>query len=94
MPNGLPGPFHAYLLQQDNHSSKQAGGKPSMRCEFPNILGEEEILALAIKWWGNGLLAPHYFEALKEAARLGAERAASGATAASGDDILGLPQYK
>jgi hypothetical protein len=46
-----------------------------MRCEFPNILGEDEILALAIKWWGNGILAPHYFEALKEAARLGAERA-------------------
>jgi hypothetical protein len=65
-----------------------------MRCEFPNILGEEEIRDLAIKWWGNGLLAPHYFEALKEAARLGAERAANGATAASSNDILGLPRYK
>lgn len=28
-----------------------------------------------MKWWGNGILAPHYFEALREAARLGAERA-------------------
>ena len=46
-----------------------------MRCEFPNILGEDEIRTLAIKWWGNGILAPHYFEALREAARLGAERA-------------------
>lgn len=46
-----------------------------MRCEFPNILGEEEIRALAVKWWGNGILPPHYFEALREAARLGAERA-------------------
>lgn len=46
-----------------------------MRCEFPNILGEEEVRALAVKWWGNGILPPHYFEALKEAARLGAERA-------------------
>ena len=46
-----------------------------MRCEFPSILGEDELRALAIKWWGNGILAPHYLEALKEAARLGAERA-------------------
>ncbi|MGQ0525295.1 MAG: hypothetical protein ACT4P8_16745 [Betaproteobacteria bacterium] len=63
-----------------------------MRCEFPNILGEEEIRALAIKWCRNGLRAPHYFEALKEAASLGAERAASGTTAASDGDILALPQ--
>jgi hypothetical protein len=65
-----------------------------MRCEFPNILGEEEIRTLAIKWWGNGILAPHYFEALREAARLGAERAASEAGAETQDDIFGLPQYK
>jgi hypothetical protein len=52
------------------------GSPPSvMRCEFPNILGEDEIRTLAIKWWGNGILPPHYFEALREAARLGAERA-------------------
>lgn len=64
-----------------------------MRCEFPNILGEDEIRTLAIKWWGNGILAPHYFEALREAARLGAERAA-GNSADGPDDIFGMPQYK
>ncbi|MGQ0752581.1 MAG: hypothetical protein ACT4PS_18795 [Betaproteobacteria bacterium] len=65
-----------------------------MRCEFPNILGEDEIRALAIKWWGNGLLAPHYFEALKEAARLGAERSAGDASSDGRDDIFALSQYK
>jgi len=46
-----------------------------MRCEYVDVLGEEEIRALAHKWWGNASLPQHYFDALKEAARLGAERA-------------------
>jgi hypothetical protein len=50
-----------------------------MRAEFPNILAEDEIKALANKWWGNAILPPHYFDALREAARLGAERALHGA---------------
>ncbi len=47
-----------------------------MRNEPANILAEDEIKALANKWWGNGILPQHYFDALREAARLGAERAA------------------
>jgi hypothetical protein len=50
-----------------------------MRAEYPNILGEDEIKTLAKKWWGNAILPPHYFDALREAARLGAERALHGA---------------
>lgn len=65
-----------------------------MRCEFPSILDDDEIRALAVKWWGNGILAPHYFDALREAARLGAERAVSEVGAENMDDILVLPQYK
>jgi hypothetical protein len=49
-----------------------------MRQDHPEVLGEEEIKALASKWWGNGILPQHYFDALKEAAKLGAERAAHG----------------
>lgn len=47
-----------------------------MRRQQHNVLDEDEIRALANKWWGNGIIPEHYFEALKEAARLGAERAA------------------
>ena len=47
-----------------------------MRQDHPEVLGEEEIKALASKWWGNGILPQHYFDALKEAAKLGAQRAA------------------
>jgi hypothetical protein len=47
-----------------------------MRYRHPNVLREDEIKALASKWWGNGILPQHYFEALREAARLGAQRAA------------------
>lgn len=43
-----------------------------------DVLAEDEIKALANKWWGNGILPQHYFDALREAARLGAERAACG----------------
>ncbi|HJQ64077.1 MAG TPA: hypothetical protein VJ834_14585 [Burkholderiales bacterium] len=50
-----------------------------MRQDHPELLGEEEIKALASKWWGNGILPQHYFDALKEAAKLGAQRAAHGA---------------
>lgn len=46
-----------------------------MLYEYVCVLGEDEIRALAVKWWGNGALPEHYFEALREAARLGAERA-------------------
>lgn len=47
-----------------------------MRYRQADILAEDEIQALANKWWGNGIIPPHYFDALREAARLGAERAA------------------
>ncbi|HET6491701.1 MAG TPA: hypothetical protein VFG44_01875 [Burkholderiales bacterium] len=47
-----------------------------MRYAPVNVLAEDEIKALAKKWWGNGILPQHYFDALREAARLGAERAA------------------
>lgn len=50
-----------------------------MRNEPANILAEDEIKALASKWWGNGILPQHYFDALREAAQLGAERAARAA---------------
>jgi len=46
-----------------------------MLYEYVRVLAEEEIHALAVKWWGNGILPEHYFDALREAARLGAERA-------------------
>ncbi|MBI4208057.1 MAG: hypothetical protein HY527_23800 [Betaproteobacteria bacterium] len=47
-----------------------------MRHQHANVLREDEIKALANKWWGNGIIPQHYFDALREAARLGAERAA------------------
>ncbi len=47
-----------------------------MRYAPVDVLAEDEIKALANKWWGNGPLPRHYFDALREAARLGAERAA------------------
>ena len=47
-----------------------------MRYAPANVLAENEIKALAKKWWGNSPLPRHYFDALREAARLGAERAA------------------
>jgi hypothetical protein len=40
------------------------------------VLGQEEIKALAKKWWGNAILPQHYFDALREAAQIGAARAA------------------
>jgi hypothetical protein len=40
------------------------------------VLGQEEIKALANKWWGNAILPQHYFDALREAAQIGAARAA------------------
>ena len=46
-----------------------------MRYAPANVLAENEIKALAKKWWGNSPLPRHYFDALREAARLGAERA-------------------
>ena len=49
-----------------------------MRYGPGNVLAEDEIKALANKWWGNGVLPRHYFDALREAARLGAERAGHG----------------
>ena len=56
-----------------------------MRAEYPNILGEDEIKTLANTWWGNAMLPPHYFDALREAARLGAERALHGARIENAD---------
>lgn len=49
-----------------------------MRDQHGNVLNEDEIRALANKWWGNGIIPQHYFEALRDAARLGAERAGRG----------------
>ena len=59
-----------------------------MRQDHPDVLGEEEIKALASKWWGNGILPQHYFDALKEAAKLGAERAVHGNDARAEEELL------
>lgn len=59
-----------------------------MLCEYVCVLGEDEIKALAVKWWGNGVLPEHYFDALKEAARLGAERALESASSVSETEWL------
>ncbi len=59
-----------------------------MRQDHPDVLGEEEIKALASKWWGNGILPQHYFDALKEAAKLGAERAVHGGCDARAEEEL------
>jgi len=47
----------------------------SMRYRHAEILDEDEVRALANKWWGNGIIPQHYFDALREAAEIGAARA-------------------
>lgn len=47
-----------------------------MFIDYLHLLSPEEIRALAQKWWGNSVLPPHYLDALREAAWLGAARAA------------------
>jgi hypothetical protein len=59
-----------------------------MRYGPGNVLAEDEIKALANKWWGNGVLPRHYFDALREAARLGAERAGHAAEEQEDDEEM------
>jgi hypothetical protein len=44
--------------------------------QHAEILDEDEVRALATKWWGNGIIPQRYFDALREAAQIGAARAA------------------
>lgn len=62
--------------------------RQSMHYRHANVLAEDEINALASKWWGNGIIPRHYFDALKEAAQLGAERATHAADEQAGQEEI------